>query len=388
LRIVVGLVLTVAAFALAGRRLWWLQRVARAGQPAPERIEAVRGHPGRDAEVQAAEVIGQRKLLKWTVPGLAHAFTFWGFIVLLLTIIEAYGNLFSRTFAIPGIGHWAFIGFIEDLFAVAVLAGIITFAVIRLRHQPEREGRKSRFAGSHTGVAWVTLGMIFGVIATLLLYRGAQINTGVFPYRHGAFASQIVGHWLAPLGSGVNSVLEVVFLLAQLAVVLGFLVFVTYSKHLHIFLAGLNVLFSRRPDGLRGLEPMRSGGKVLDFEEADPDTDVFGLGKIEDFTWKGLLDMGTCTECGRCQSQCPAWATDKPLSPKMIILDLRDHALAKAPWTLASSDEAREALPDAVKFEAGRPLVGGEDVNGVIDPDALWACTNSGACVEECPVDF
>jgi Fe-S oxidoreductase len=387
-RIVVGLVLTVAAFALAGRRLWWLQRVARAGQPAPERIEAVRGHPGRDAEVQAAEVIGQRKLLKWTVPGLAHAFTFWGFIVLLLTIIEAYGNLFSRTFAIPGIGHWAFIGFIEDLFAVAVLAGIITFAVIRLRHQPEREGRKSRFAGSHTGVAWVTLGMIFGVIATLLLYRGAQINTGVFPYRHGAFASQIVGHWLAPLGSGVNSVLEVVFLLAQLAVVLGFLVFVTYSKHLHIFLAGLNVLFSRRPDGLRGLEPMRSGGKVLDFEEADPDTDVFGLGKIEDFTWKGLLDMGTCTECGRCQSQCPAWATDKPLSPKMIILDLRDHALAKAPWTLAASDEAREALPDAVKFEAGRPLVGGEDVNGVIDPDALWACTNCGACVEECPVDI
>jgi Fe-S oxidoreductase len=387
-RIVVGLVLTVAAFALAGRRLWWLQRVARAGQPAPERIEAVRGHPGRDAEVQAAEVIGQRKLLKWTVPGLAHAFTFWGFIVLLLTIIEAYGNLFSRTFAIPGIGHWAFIGFIEDLFAVAVLAGIITFAVIRLRHQPEREGRKSRFAGSHTGVAWVTLGMIFGVIATLLLYRGAQINTGVFPYRHGAFASQIVGHWLAPLGSGVNSVLEVVFLLAQLAVVLGFLVFVTYSKHLHIFLAGLNVLFSRRPDGLRGLEPMRSGGKVLDFEEADPDTDVFGLGKIEDFSWKGLLDMGTCTECGRCQSQCPAWATDKPLSPKMIILDLRDHALAKAPWTLASSDEAREALPDAVKFEAGRPLVGGEDVNGVIDPDALWACTNCGACVEECPVDI
>jgi Fe-S oxidoreductase len=387
-RIVVGLVLTVAAFALAGRRLWWLQRVARAGQPAPERIEAVRGHPGRDAEVQAAEVIGQRKLLKWTVPGLAHAFTFWGFIVLLLTIIEAYGNLFSRTFAIPGIGHWAFIGFIEDLFAVAVLAGIITFAVIRLRHQPEREGRKSRFAGSHTGVAWVTLGMIFGVIATLLLYRGAQINTGVFPYRHGAFASQIVGHWLAPLGSGVNSVLEVVFLLAQLAVVLGFLVFVTYSKHLHIFLAGLNVLFSRRPDGLRGLEPMRSGGKVLDFEEADPDTDVFGLGKIEDFTWKGLLDMGTCTECGRCQSQCPAWATDKPLSPKMIILDLRDHALAKAPWTLAGSDEAREALPDAVKFEAGRPLVGGEDVNGVIDPDALWACTNCGACVEECPVDI
>ena len=101
LRIVVGLVLTVAAFALAGRRLWWLARVGRSGQPAPERIAAVRSHPARDAEVEATEVIGQRKLLKWTVPGLAHAFTFWGFIVLLLTIIEAYGDLFSKTFAHP-----------------------------------------------------------------------------------------------------------------------------------------------------------------------------------------------------------------------------------------------------------------------------------------------
>jgi hypothetical protein len=192
------------------------------------------------------------------VPGAAHAATFWGFTVLLLTIIESYGALFDRTFCLPWIGHWAFIGFIEDLFAVGVLAGIITFTVIRLRNNP--------------------------------------------------------------LGYGVNSVLEVTLLLAQVAVVLVFLVIVVYSKHLHIFLAPVNVLFSRRPNGLGPLEPMRSGGKVLDFEEADPDTDVFGLGKIEDFTWKGLLDMGTCTECGRCQSQCPAWATGKPLNPKQVIL--------------------------------------------------------------------
>ena len=388
LRMTVGLVLTVVAFAIAGRRLWWLKRLALSGQPAPERIEAVRKHPGRDVATEATEVVGQRKLLKWTVPGVAHALTFWGFTVLLLTIIESYGALFSRTFAIPGIGHWAFIGFIEDLFAVAVLAGLITFAVIRLRSDPHREGRSSRFFGSHTGAAWLVLGLIFLVIATLLLYRGAQINTGVSPYAHGAFASQIVGHWLAPLGYGVNSVLEVVFLLAQVTVVLGFLAFLVYSKHLHIFLAPVNVLFSRRPDALGALEPMRSGGKVLDFEEADPDTDVFGLGKIEDFTWKGLLDMATCTECGRCQSQCPAWATGKPLSPKQVILDLRDHAFAKAPYLLAASEEEREKLPDSVKAEAERPLVGTADAHGVIDPDVLWSCTNCGACVEECPVDI
>jgi Fe-S oxidoreductase len=388
LRMIVGLALTAAAFAVAGQRLWWLKRLAFTGQPAPERLEYARSHPGREAETQLTEVIGQRKLLKWTVPGMAHAATFWGFLVLLLTIIEAYGALFQRTFALPWIGHWAVVGFIEDLFAVGVLCGIITFTVIRFRNNPHKEGRKSRFFGSHTRAAWVVLAMIAAVIITLLIYRGAQQNTGVFPYPNGwAFASWVVAQILHPLGYGVNSVLEVVFILAQLGVVLAFLVIVTYSKHLHIFLAPLNVMFSRRPDALGPLEPMRSGGKVLDFEEADPDTDVFGIGKVEDLTWKGMLDLGTCTECGRCQSQCPAWVTGKPLSPKQLILDLRDHAFAKAPYLLAPQDQ-RESLSDLIKAEAERPLVGGEDVNGVIDPEVLWACTNCGACVNECPVDI
>ena len=143
-RIIVGLVITAAAFVVAGRRLWWLYRLARAGQPAPERIAALREHPGRGAETQLTEVFGQRKLLRWTVPGAAHFLVFWGFVILFLTLIEAYGALFSRTFAIPVIGHWAFVGFLEDLVAVGVLIGLVTFAAIRLRHQPRREGRKSR----------------------------------------------------------------------------------------------------------------------------------------------------------------------------------------------------------------------------------------------------
>jgi Fe-S oxidoreductase len=376
---IVGLGLTVIAFAVAGRRLWWLKRLALSGQPAPERLQYARSHPGQEAETQLTEVIGQRKLLKWTVPGAAHAATFWGFIVLLLTIIEAYGAL---------IGHWAIIGFAEDLFSVGVLAGLATFSVIRLRNDPRKKGRTSRFAGSHTTAAWVVLAMIAAVIVTLLVYRGAQQDTGTFPYPHGwAFASWAFAQILHPLGYGVNSVLEATFILLQLSVVLAFLVIVTYSKHLHIGLAPLNIMFSRRPDALGPLEPMRSNGKVLDFEEADPDTDTFGIGKIEDFTWKGMLDLGTCTECGRCQSQCPAWATGKPLSPKQLILDLRDHAFAKAPWILASEEE-RAGLPASAVAEAGRPLVGGVDVNGVIDPEVIWACTNCGACVNECPVDI
>jgi Fe-S oxidoreductase len=97
--------------------------------------------------------------------------------------------------------------------------------------------------------------------------------------------------------------------------------------------------------------------------------------------------MGTCTECGRCQSQCPAWVTDKPLSPKQLILDLRDHAFAKASYLLADAD-ARGSLPADVLAEAARPLVGTAEERGVIDPEVLWACTNCGACVNECPVDI
>jgi hypothetical protein len=168
-RIVVGLVLTAVALAIAGWRGWWLKRLAFSGQPAPERVAAVRRHPGRDVKAETTEVLGQRKLLQWTVPGAAHAATFWGFTILLLTIIESFGALFDRTFSLPWIGHWAFIGFLEDLVAVGVLAGIITFTVIRLRNNPHTEGRKSRFYGSHTGAAWLVLAMIFLVVATLLI---------------------------------------------------------------------------------------------------------------------------------------------------------------------------------------------------------------------------
>ncbi len=388
LRIVIGLAMTAIALAFAGYRVWWLYRVASSGQPAPERIAAVRRHPTRDAEVEASEVLGQRKLLKWTVPGLAHFFVFWGFLVLLTVYIEAYGALFSKNFAITAIGHWAVLGFLQDFFALAVLAGIIVFAIIRIVDSPKRLGRNSRFAGSHLGAAWLTLFLIFLVILTMFLFRGAAVNSGDFSFGNAAFMSHLAGTWLHPLGLGVNEGLETTALLLHIAVMLVFLVFVLRSKHLHIFVAPLNVLFSRRPDGLGALQPMRSNGKVLDFEEADPDTDVFGRGKIEDFTWKGFLDMGTCTECGRCQSQCPAWNTGKPLSPKMVIVDLRQHALAKAPYLLAGSEEEREKLPDAVKAEAARPLVGNEAAHGVIDPDVLWSCTTCGACVEECPVDI
>jgi Fe-S oxidoreductase len=383
-RIIVGLAITAAAFTLAGRRVLVLYRLGRAGQPV---------EPGRTENLGARlwavlyEVFGQRKLLKWSGAGAAHFAVFWGFVILGATIVEGYGALFDRDFHIPLIGTDTWLGALEDALIVAVLAGLVAFAAIRLRHAPEREGRRSRFFGSHLGAAWFTLLMIFNVMWTLLLYRGAQINTGNFPYPHGAFASETVAHWLQPAGLTANDVLETVGVLGSLGVVLAFLVFVVHSKHLHIFLAPLNVAASRRPRALGALLPVYSGGEPVNFEDPGEE-DKIGRGAIEDFTWKGLLDFGTCTECGRCQSQCPAWNTEKPLSPKLLIMNLRDHALAKAPYLLASSDEARAALPEQARAEAERPLVGPADAGGVIDPDVLWSCVTCGACVEQCPVDI
>ncbi len=419
LRITLALLMTVVALAIIGRRVYWLSRLIRSGQPALGRTDGM----GKRLREQVVEVFGQKKLLKWSVPGLAHFFTFWGFLVLGLTIIEAYGALLiTEDFHIPLVGRWQVLGFLEDFFTVAVLVGIITFAVIRLRNPVDRENRQSRFYGSHTRAAWVILGMITLVILTLMGLRGAQFNTGHFPFGRSkwAFSSYLVAKIL---GSGAyNQGLETFFLLAQVGVVLVFGVIVVYSKHLHIALAPLNVTTKRLPDALGPLLPVTGpDGLPVDFadvENLSEDT-VFGKGKIEDFSWKGYLDLATCTECGRCQSQCPAWNTDKPLSPKLLIMDLRDHLFAKAPYILTGDEDARAKLAETGIDEGGkgdtgagehghhgvpesgfgritgsnpdqynRPLVGLLEDGGVIDPDVLWSCTTCGACVEQCPVDI
>ncbi|GAA0608832.1 (Fe-S)-binding protein [Kutzneria viridogrisea] len=374
-RLIIGLLITAVGLAVAGRRVVWLIRLISSGQPANGRLDGI----GTRLLAQVREVFGQRKLLKWSIPGIAHFFTFWGFVFLLFTILEAWGALFERDFAVWWIGCEPWLGFAEDFFAVAVLLAIVTFAVLRLRDSAARKQRASRFYGSHTGAAWLVLAMISAVVLTLLLYRAAQVNTGYFPFGDSGwpFASWLLAQPLAGLGTAVNGVLETVFLLANIAVIMGFLVFVVHSKHLHIFLAPLNVSTKRLPDALGPLLPVESGGKPVDFSDPGED-DLFGRGKVEDFTWKGMLDFATCTECGRCQSQCPAWNTGKPLSPKLVVMDLRDHLFSRAPYLLGGTENGQEPPP----------LVGTAEAGGVIDPDVLWSCTTCGACVEQCPVDI
>src|SRR5690242_9265207 len=404
--------MTAVVLFFAAKRVLWLAGLIRAGQPIGEENGRT-DHMGERIGTQVKEVFAQTRMLRWSIPGIAHFLTMWGFFILITVYIEAYGVLFDPRFHIPVVGRWEVLGFLQDFIALGVLAGIVTFAIIRLRTEPKEHGRSSRFYGSHTGGAWLILFMIFLVIFTFAFFRGAAVNTGNFPYGWGAFFSHGMGQLLAPLGHTANEWIETIALLAHIAVALIFLLIVLHSKHLHIFLAPINITFKRLPNGLGPLLPVEHKGKPVDFEDPAEDA-VLGRGKIEDFTWKGYLDFTTCTECGRCQSQCPAWNTGKPLSPKLVIMNLRDHMFAKAPYILGDKETPLENTPEGGLGEdlggekhdevhhvpesgfervmgsgpaqATRPLVGTLEQGGVIDPDVLWSCTTCGACVEQCPV--
>ncbi|MBM3669387.1 MAG: FeS-binding protein [Actinobacteria bacterium] len=418
IRATVGIAITLVLLAFALKRGWFLYSLAKSGQPAvgrttdaPKRIEA-----------EATEVFGQKKLLKWTIPGLAHFFAFWGFVILGITVVEAFGELVIEYFAFPIIGNWAVIRFMEDLFAVLVFIGIVMFAIIRIVNNPAKQGRASRFFGSHTTGAWLVLVMIFLVVFTLLTYRGAKVNMIAGNPDHewkmdGAFASQWFGVVLEPLGKDANLWIETVFVWAHVSVILVFLLIVLHSKHLHIFSSPINVYTSRRPNALGPLLPIYYKGEPVNFE--DPPEDArFGKGQIQDFTWKNYLDFMACTECGRCQSQCPAWNTEKPLSPKLLILDLRDQMYGTAPYLMKTAgndlpqgdidEKTLEQLPASVQELVQTPFIGsregteraaddGYTFDGhrsmgpelpIIADDVLWSCTTCGACVNQCPVDI
>ncbi len=249
LRLIIGLLGTAVVLFFAARRVLWLTKLIRSGQPISEE-SGRKDHLSERITNQIKEVFGQTRLLKWSIPGLAHFFTMWGFFVLGTVYVEAYGVLFDPDFHIPIVGRWNALGFLQDFFAVAVLLGIIVFAIIRLRSKPEEYGRSSRFYGSHLGGAWLILFMIFNVIWTFAFFRGTSVNVGTLPYGWGAFFSHAMGLLLAPLGHATNEIIETVALLLHIGVMLAFLLIVLHSKHLHIGLAPINVTFKRLPNGV------------------------------------------------------------------------------------------------------------------------------------------
>ncbi len=345
--LVVALAVSAALFS---RRALFLYRLVRIGKPAA-RFDNVAAR----ARAEATVVIGQSKLLQRLLPGLMHAAIFWGFLVLFPTIVIAMIGAVDRRSTLPWLGAQGWYALLVDVFALLVLAGVITAFVIRKVQRPKR------FVGSHLGEADLILGLIAGIVITLFLWHSSQIALGLndYPASWAPISTTISGAIAGVLPRPAVINLERTAVWAHVLIILSFLVYLPYSKHLHIFVAAINVYFGRT----------RARGRIepLDFEQ--PEADVrFGSARVNDMTWKQMLDTMSCTECGRCQEVCPAYNTDKPLSPKLLIMAMRDQLMAEGPKLLAGGYSPPPIVP-----------------NAVID-DVVWDCVTCGACVRECPV--
>ncbi|SFN21678.1 Fe-S oxidoreductase [Pseudonocardia ammonioxydans] len=399
----ITVVSAIVAVALVTRTVAKMVSIIRLGESDPTRT----GPFGPRFVTMLKETLGHTRMLKWSHVGVFHWLVMVGFGGLFLALIEAFVEVWNPTFHLPLIGEWSIYSLFVEILGVGTVVGIAVLIVIRQLNHPRSQGRMSRFYGSYQGRAYFVEAIVFLEGLGILVVRGAKDALGVFD----------VPTWSAPVSKALGTILPAsptlvtVFATVKVLSATIWLIVIaakpTMGVAWHRFTAFPNIYFKRNDDGYKALgavRPMMSNGKPLDFEEADPDEDTFGAGKVEDFTWKGLLDFTTCTECGRCQSQCPAWNTEKPLSPKLLVNALRDHAYEKAPYLLAGGSkdmagdevgitgddaEARlAAIPESARNAAERPLIGGEDVLGVIDPDILWSCTMCGACVEQCPVDI
>ncbi|MEV5508939.1 (Fe-S)-binding protein [Streptomyces orinoci] len=402
--IIVVLVLSVVGVALLGRAIAQFVRFFRLGAPLP--AGARTDEPAQRTLTVAKEFVGHTRMNKWGVIGIAHWFVAVGFLTLGLTIVNAYGQLFKADWTLPVIGDWLPYELYIEFIGSTTTLGILALMVIRLMNLPSRAGRKSRFAGSTAWQAYFVEYVILVIGLAIMVLRGLEgALHGAGHYEAAYFVSYPLV--AAFKGLSVGTLQNLVYLTAmiKLGVTMIWMITVGLNTDMsvawHRFLAFPNIWFKREADGdvaLGALQPMVSDGKPINFEDPGED-DQFGVSQIEHFSWKGLLDFSTCTECGRCQSQCPAWNTGKPLSPKMLIMALRDHSHAKAPYLLAgggktaegeekATEEQLKDVPAAALAEAERPLIGTLEENGVIDPDVLWSCTTCGACVEQCPVDI
>ncbi|AXH96300.1 (Fe-S)-binding protein [Ornithinimicrobium avium] len=420
--IVVAGLLTLAAVALFVRTIAGFVTKFRLGQP-----EGRTDEPGTRTVTLVREFLGHTRMARKPVVAVAHWFVMVSFGLLVLTLVTAYGQLFDPEFALPVIGHWPPYEWIAELFGWAAVVGILVLIVVRQLRHPRGEGRRSRFWGSTFWEAYFVEAVILGVGVCIVLLRGMEYALGRAEGEPWATLAHFpLTGWVGSLFSGMSAaalgtaivVVALVKIVISMTWMLTVALVPTMSIAWHRFLAFFNIWFKRHPDGrtsLAELAPISVGGEPVDFEAIeDLDEDAaLGAGKVEDFTWKGLLDFSTCTECGRCQEQCPAWNTDKPLSPKMMVINLRNHHHAKAPWLLAD-EEHREAaatafaelgdgprpdalhgIPTSAVEAAQRELVGATEGDptvpsggAVIDPDVLWSCTTCGACVEQCPVDI
>ena len=302
----------------------------------------------------------QKRQPRYLWAGVIHMMIFWGFVVLGLRsldlVTEGLGIPIFRPFMHSPLG--VFYNAFKDVFELIVLVACIWAILRRAIVKPER------YEGSHTVEAYLVLGLISFLMITDMLFEGSGILLT------GEAGEWLPAAWIGMLLLPENSpgALSVIFRTTYWLHILAFFVFLNMLplfKHFHIITGLPNVFFRKLNKG--EIKPARYGvDDIFDLE-------TLGVEKIEDFTWKHILDFYTCTECGRCTDNCPANAIGRPLSPKQLTIKLRDHAYEKYP-----------ILPFPVLNKQEKEPV--PMVNGVIGLDELWSCTTCGACEEECPV--
>jgi Fe-S oxidoreductase len=388
------------AFAWSARRRWRLLKVGDATWESRfdnlgERLKAVWTY-----------AFYQKKMRNYLLAGFAHQLIFMGFIVLLLRTLILWGRGFDPTFNLFVLGPEPVLGmplgelyaFVKDIFALLVIAGALVFIYFRV------VARVPRMTLSGEGI--LILGIIVTMMVADLIYDGSTIalreRFAVSVCDADAAWCARAGTLLAPLGpaqgSGYHAFPDpggslLSLLVGGLSVpslvvlahagfwihstlVLVFLNILPYSKHFHIITAIPNVFFGDLTPRGR-LRPMAESTEQLmaQVEKATEGEDLLaariGYARINHFSWKDVLDFYTCTECGRCSDNCPAFKTGKLLSPKHFILDLRNHLYGREP-----------------ELTGGQQLKPVDLVPEVIHPDVLWACTTCRACEEQCPVNI
>ncbi len=320
---------------------WWRSRHLIAPLLADGPAAGRRGDPGvRLAGVLAAVGL-HRKLLRKPLSGVLHAMIFTSFLVLSTAIIQAFGSGLFPGFSLAPVGGNTWIALLQDIFALVMVAGVALATWHRHVMRP------TRFRGSNSRDATTIYFLILAIVVSMLLESAFAVLEGADPRWRPISAA--IAQGVAQLD--MNAFLgERFFYWVHVCAILGFLVYIPGSKHRHMFLAAPNIWF--RNLGSRGRSP-----------DQREDKDVPGVQEFTEFDWKQKFDLLACTECGRCQEVCPAHAAGLPLSPKLLITDLRD------------------AMTDPERVH--EPIVG-----GAIAPETLWSCTTCSACQEVCPVEI
>jgi Fe-S oxidoreductase len=345
----------------------------------------------------------QKKMFRRLVPGLAHAFLFWGFLIVNIGVVY---SIFHGMFPVdlPILSSRP-VAIMVDLFIAIVLITIVYFAIRRAFLKPKYL--------TITKDGWIVLtlistGLIFELLIEAFAWRAVpKPENGYYPIgrRLGELLIPASANWPSPSEPpeavrDTAQMLWTVFWWAKVATVAFFFTYLPTSKHFHVITSAIATFFqSTRPKG-----ELKKVENIEDLEH-------YGANKVEDFTWHDLLDTTTCTECGRCTAVCPANQTGKPLNPKKIIIDLKQHVFAQSKIPLTghgvglggtTNDDGKGIdytvpIPTQWKIEDGAADSGTPPgataptplpslVGEMITHDELWACTTCRACMTECPV--